>query len=87
MIITWSKDKGLHLYINGDPAGKTTDAIEVQFHNNAKNSKISIGRENTGKSDSMARMTTNIFILFDQYITKTEATKVYVYYWGHCKKL
>ena len=49
VILTWSRDRGLHLYINGEDSAKTTDVIEMQFHNNAKNSKISIGRENTGK--------------------------------------
>ena len=72
------------MYINGEGVATTTEAIEVQNHN-THNTNIAIGRENTGAQDTMARITTNIFILFDQYVTKTEATKIYVYYWGHCE--
>lgn len=72
------------MYINGESNSKT-DEIEVQEHGAEKDPKITIGIENTNNADTRASLTSNIFILFDQYVTKTEASKIYVYYWGHCE--
>ena len=85
IVSTWSKEHGLTLYVNGKESAATMDTIEVQARTAEKSSKITVGKENTGTPNTYAKLTSSLFVLFDQHVTITEATKIYTYYWGHCK--
>lgn len=80
--MTWAADKGLFLYLNGTDAVQTMVTTSVNNHD--RSNRIMIGRSNAQEpANSFAEFTSRIFVLFDMFVTKSEATDIYVYYWGH----
>ena len=83
--LTWSAENGLFLYINGAEGVSTTVTTSVNNHD--RSNRIVIGRSNAqDPANSFAEISTSIFVLFDMFVTKSEATDIYVYFWGHGKK-
>uniref|UniRef100_A0A7M5VBW7 Uncharacterized protein n=1 Tax=Clytia hemisphaerica TaxID=252671 RepID=A0A7M5VBW7_9CNID len=80
--LTWSPQHGLFLYLNEMEHVQATVTTNVNNHD--RSNRIMIGRSNTqDPANSFAEMTSRIFVLFDMFVTKSEATDIYVYYWGH----
>lgn len=91
-MITWKVDKGLTLYINGAEKGTVLDSIELQGHSTEKSSNLVIGHSNVleratreSPTQSVAKLYISIFTLFETVVNNVEATKIFVYYWGHSK--
>ena len=82
--LTWSKETGLFLYFNGEEGVSTIVTTSVNNHD--RSNRIIIGRSNAqDPANSFAEISTSIFVLFDMFVTKSEATDIYVYFWGHGK--
>ena len=84
--MTWEKSKGLYLYLNGTDPTHTASSTSVNNHD--RSNHIMIGRSNAqDASNTYAAFTSRIFVLFEMFVTRSEAIDIYVYYWGHGKFL
>ena len=82
--MTWSSESGLFLFLNG--AEPVTTQVTTSVNNHDRSNRIVIGRSNAqDPSSTFAELSTRIFVLFDMFVTKSEATDIYVYFWGHGK--
>lgn len=89
-MLTWKADTGLTVYLNGGERGSVADPIETQGHTAEKSSNLVIGHSNILETAKRAESTTPklylaICTLFETHVTPVEATKIFVYYWGHSK--
>ncbi len=89
-MLTWKADKGLTVFINGAERGSVLDPIELQGHTTEKSSNLVIGHSNVlepanGEAKPVAKLYISICTLSETVVTKVEATRIFVYYWGHSK--
>ena len=89
-MFTWKPDVGLTVFLNGGERGNVAEPIEIQGHTADKSSNLVIGHDNVltntkPATDAMTKLYISICTLFETHITKVEATKIFVYYWGHSK--
>ena len=92
MLFTWKADAGLTVYLNGGERGVVAEPIETQGHTAEKNSNLVIGHTNNlapskRASAASSKLYLSICTLFETHINGVEATKIFVYYWGHSKYL
>ncbi len=92
VMFTWKADKGLTLFINGAERGSVKDSIELQGHTTEKSSNLIIGHSNILETNNpepkpVAKLYISICTLSETVVTKVEATRIFVYYWGHSKLL
>ena len=85
--LTWNKEKGLYLYINGSEPVSTIHTTSINSRENIvydASNHITIGRSNGANyENTFAELSTNMFVLFDMYVTKHDALGIYIFYWGH----
>lgn len=85
--LTWEKEKGLYLYINGSEPVSTIHTTSINAREQIAydtSNHITIGRSNAGDyENTFAEVTSGIFVLFDMYVTRNDALSLYVFYWGH----
>lgn len=91
-MFTWKAETGLTVYLNGRERGNVVDPIETQGHTAEKSSNLVIGHTNILSSAKRAappssKLYLSIFTLFETQVNRVEATKIFVYYWGHSKFL
>ena len=89
-MLTWKSDLGLTVFLNGAERGSVRDPIESQGHTAEKSSNLVLGHSNLlsqrkRAADSSAKLYMAICTLFETHINRIDATKIFVYYWGHSK--
>ena len=89
-MFTWKADIGLTVYLNGGERGVVAESIQTQGYTAEKSSNLVIGHSNILYPSKRANVVSSklylsICTLFESYVDKFEATKIFVYYWGHSK--
>lgn len=89
-MFTWKASAGLTVYLNGGERGGVAEPIETQGHTAEKSSNLVIGHSNIISPTKLANIVSSklylsICTLFETHVNKFDATKIFVYYWGHSK--
>ncbi len=85
-MFTWKKNEGLSFYINGHLKDKMKHSINKPgLHHNDKFTRFEIARNIAGPPYGHAQFTINSLAFFDEYLSKADALREYIYYWGNGK--
>lgn len=83
-MFTWKNTEGLSLYINGQLKDHMKYAIDTPgMHHTDKFTRFEIARNTAGPPYGHAQFTINSLAFFDQLLSKAEALREYIYYWGN----
>ena len=86
VMFTWKKNEGLSLYINGHLKDQMKHSINKPgLHHTDKFTRFEIARNVAGPPYGHAQFTINSLAFFDEHLSKADALREYIYYWGNGK--
>lgn len=87
-MFTWKKNEGLSLYVNGHLKDHMKHLIDKPgLHHTDKLTRFEIARNIAGPPYGHAQFTINSLAFFDEHLSKADALREYIYYWGNGKLL
>jgi hypothetical protein len=85
-MFTWKKNEGLSLYVNGHLKDHMKHLVNKPgLHHTDKFSRFEIARNIAGPPYGHAQFTINSLAFFDEHLSKADALREYIYYWGNGK--
>ena len=86
-MLTWKEDEGLALYANGDLVTKSSDPIPQEGKHAVDGfTRLAIGRSSSGPPYGNTKMSVGSLVFFETHLAKSDALKMFLYYWGNGKK-
>ena len=83
-MFTWKKNEGLSLYVNGHLKDHMKHLIDKPgLHHTDKLTRFEIARNIAGPPYGHAQFTINSLAFFDEHLSKADALREYIYYWGN----
>ena len=84
VMFTWKKTEGLSLYVNGHLKDQMKHLINKPgLHHTDKLTHFEIARNIAGPPYGHAQFTINSLAFFDEHLSKADALREYIYYWGN----
>ena len=86
LMLTWKEDEGLTLYANGELLAKSNDPIpEEGKHARDSFTRLAVGRSSSGPPYGNTKMSVGSLVFFETHLPKSDALKMFLYYWGNGK--